>query len=172
MRNIALSLALALTMGCGGEQPAADQVAQRKGAISPTSISVQIMPRIEGITVYAGYWGPGLPPGDPGYQYVTGVTKATGLTFSVPGSAVCANGFTTAKALDDIPVVSVPKGMEMKFAMPGGAIAGMPGLTPFDNEVATVIVGGQTLAPLPTMTYTGNNNRNLFVSSWLFGCTP
>lgn len=172
MKKLVLSLAFAVMSGCGGEQPPATEHATKK--LTPTAITVQITPKIEGLTVYAGYYGPGLPPGDAGYIYKTGVTKAAGLTFTVPGSAVCGNAFTTAKALDGVPIAAgvYPHGMELKFAMPNGWTAGMPGQTPGDNEVATIVVDGQTLAPLPIMTYTGNDNRNLFISSWLFGCTP
>lgn len=183
MRHIVLSSALALLGACGGTQPeqsgltmppATLPVISKVQAVSytPSTVTVHIAPKIEGIAVYAGYWGPGLPMGDPGYVYQTGITKASGYTFTVPGSAVCGNGFTQAAALDGQTLVATPQGMEMKFIMPNGTVAGTPGATPGDNEVATVTVGGQVLAPLPIMTYTGNGNRNLFVSSWLFGCLP
>lgn len=167
-------LCAASLWGCGADQVPSSAIGQETKALVPTTISIEIKPRIEGIAVYAGYWGPGLPPGDPGFIYQTGVTRATGYTFSVPGTAVCGNGFTSAKALDGIaiPTGRTPQGMEMKFIMPNGWSAGEVGLTPNDNEVAEIRVNGTLLAPLPIMTYTGNDNRNLYVSSWLLGCTP
>ena len=157
-------------LNCGHDEGTASV----EKALTPATVTVEVHPRIEGIAIYAGYYGPGLPMIDPGYKYVTGISKATGFTFTVPGSAVCENGFTTAKALDGQPIPAgiVPKGIEMKFAMPNGWSAGVPGQTPGDNEVAKIVVNGTELGPLPIMTYNGSDNRNLYISSWLLGCTP
>lgn len=179
MKSFIASLALCSValMGCGGQGEAplnGSSTAATQQSLTPGTVSVEIKPRIDGITVYAGYYGPGLPAGDPGYVYQTGVTKAAGLTFSVPGAAVCGLTFTNAKALDGVPLPSgiFPKGMEMKFAMPNGWAAGTPGVTPGDNEVAEIRLNGVLLAPVPIMTYNGSDAKNMFVSSWLFGCTP
>lgn len=183
LRPILSCLALFTLASCGtaadlpaaSPQPATPVVTSvAKFLTRPASITVAIKPRVEGIAVYAGYWGPELPTGDPGYKYVTGVTKAAGFQFTVPGATVCSNAFTDAKTVAGatLPTGTAPGGIELKFMMPNGWAAGQPGITPDDNEVATVLVDGVALAPLPYITYNSSPSKNLYLSSWLLGCTP
>jgi hypothetical protein len=163
-----------LLAACGQTAEEAPPLAKAEQALIPPSIPIEINTRVNGVSVYMAYFHPSVPAGDPGYRLITGINRNSPVTVTIPGNPACVRGITNVATLDGVPQGgTVPQGIELKVIMPNGQAAGISGKTPGDNEVIFLKVNGLTpLAALPYLTYIDNSNRNLFINSWLLGCTP